>query len=149
MRALIQRVKSCSVLIDDEPYSSISKGMLILLGVNQDDTESELIYTAAKCSELRIFEDAEGKMNLSIQDVEGDMMVVSQFTLCANLAKGRRPGFGRAMAPDKAEKVYEDFVKIMKQKGINVATGVFGAKMLIKIENDGPVTFLVDTEEKR
>ena len=148
MRALIQRVSSASVTIDGKLHSSIGKGMLILLGIKTTDTETEVQYLAEKCAALRIFEDAEEKMNLSVKDVAGSVMIVSQFTLYGDTRKGNRPSFIEAAPPETAEPLYEKFVAAIsvllgKEK---VATGVFRAMMDVALVNDGPVTVIVGSK---
>lgn len=143
MKALIQRVKSASVTIDDSLYSSIDKGYLVLLGIENEDSEDKIEWLINKILSLRIFENEDGKMSNSILDICGEILLVSQFTLCGNCKKGNRPSFDNAMKPDDAEKMYNKFVKKMKEK-IAVKTGVFGAMMDISLINDGPVTFMVE-----
>lgn len=151
MRAVIQRVKSASVMIDGETVGKIGSGALIFLGACQGDTESELEYLLEKIPNLRIFEDHAGKMNLSLLNLsesgESDVgaLVVSQFTLYADTRKGRRPSFTEALEPGEAERLYELFVKRLRETGLTVQTGRFGAKMLVKLENDGPVTIILDS----
>jgi len=145
MRALIQRVTSASVRIDGETVGEIGSGMLILLGVHQDDTEAELQWLAGKCARLRIFHDEEGKMNRSLLDTDGDALVVSQFTLYGNSRKGNRPSFVDSAHPDKAEPMYERFVEVLSEMlGRDVPTGEFGAMMEVDLVNDGPVTLMVE-----
>ena len=144
MKALIQRVKKASVTINGELYSSVGAGMLVLLGVQKSDTAENAEKLAQKLLNLRIFEDENGKMNFSIQDVSGEILVVSQFTLCADCRKGTRPGFDNAAPPEIANKLYEEFVKNLKASGLKVATGKFRAMMDVSLINDGPVTFLVE-----
>lgn len=144
MKALIQRVKNASVTISGELYSSIESGMLVLLGVQKSDTVENAEKLAQKLLNLRIFEDENEKMNLSIQDVSGEILVVSQFTLCADCRKGTRPSFDSAAAPEVANKLYEDFVKNLKASGLKIETGKFRAMMDVSLVNDGPVTFLVE-----
>jgi len=144
MIGLIQRVKSASVTIDEELYSSINQGILVLYGVEKGDTKEKADKIADKISKLRIFEDENNKMNLSIQDVAGELLVVSQFTLAGNCSKGTRPSFDNAEAPDKAKEMYEYFISKLREKGIPVKTGVFGAMMDVALVNDGPVTFWVE-----
>ncbi len=143
MIGLIQRVKSASVTIDGELYSSINHGILVLYGVQKGDTKEKADKIADKVSKLRIFEDENNKMNLSIQDVAGELLVVSQFTLAGNCSKGTRPSFDNAEAPDKAKEMYEYFISKLREKGIPVKTGVFGAMMDVALVNDGPVTFIL------
>lgn len=149
MRALIQRVKEGAVFIEDKEVGRIGKGFVILLGVGQDDTLEDLDYLVDKVVNLRVFPDGEGKMNLSLLDVGGEALVVSQFTLYADCRKGRRPSFTEAAPPEKGKEMYELFVSKLKEKGIKVETGEFGAMMLVKIFNDGPVTIMLDSEDRR
>lgn len=144
MKAVIQRVKSASVTIDNKLYSQINAGMLILFCVEKGDTEDKLEWIANKVEALRIFEDDAQKMNLSIKDINGELLVVSQFTLAASCKKGTRPGFDNAEQPDKANKMYQQFVEILKTKGLTVQTGVFAANMQVSLINDGPVTFILE-----
>lgn len=144
MKALIQRVKQASVSIEGEIYSSIGFGMLILLGVEKEDELENAQKLAEKLINLRIFEDNEGKMNKSVLDVKGEIMVVSQFTLMGDCKKGTRPSFDKAAPPDKANKLYEDFVKFISQYGLSVKTGKFQAMTDISLINQGPVTFMVE-----
>ena len=125
-------------------FSSIKQGYLVLFGAEKDDTKEQADWLANKISLLRCFSDEQGKMNLSIKDINGEMLIVSQFTLCANVKKGTRPGFDNAMKPDEANKMYEYFIKKVKEQDISVKTGVFGAHMEIELLNDGPVTFVFD-----
>lgn len=144
MKALIQRVKSASVSINNELYSKIGKGMLVFLGVEKSDKKENCDKLAQKIVSLRIFEDENDKMNLSIKDVNGEILVVSQFTLCGDCQKGTRPSFDNAAPPDIANELYEDFVKKLSQNGINVQTGKFRAMMGVELINDGPVTFFIE-----
>lgn len=144
MKALIQRVKNASVTINGELYSSVGAGMLVLLGVQKSDTAENAEKLAQKLLNLRIFEDENEKMNLSIQDVSGEILVVSQFTLCADCRKGTRPSFDSAAAPEVANKLYEDFVKNLKASGLKIETGKFRAMMDVSLVNDGPVTFWLE-----
>ena len=148
MKAVLQRVAHASVAIDGEVHGAIQQGYLILLGVTTQDTEKDMAYLADKIVNLRVFEDDEGKMNRSIQDIGGEMLIISQFTLCANARKGNRPSFIEAARPEQAIPLYEGFVQRMRDKGIaRVETGVFGAEMKVSLLNDGPVTILLDTDE--
>lgn len=150
MRALVQRVIEGSVSIKEtEYYSEIKKGMVILLGVKVGDTEEDLNFVADKCSNLRIFEDENEKMNLSLKDIDGEVLVISQFTLYGDSRKGNRPSFIDAARPEEANTMYEKFIKRMKTNlgEEKVKNGVFGAMMLVKIFNDGPVTVLVESKE--
>ncbi len=147
MRAVVQRVKRSSVCVADQEVGSIGAGLLVFLGIAEDDTPEDLSYLASKIIHLRAFEDAEGKMNLSILDVSGEMLVVSQFTLLADCRKGRRPSFTSAAQPDKAQSFYNDFINLVKKYGIPVASGIFQAEMEVSIVNDGPVTFLLDSKK--
>lgn len=144
MKALIQRVKRASVTIDGKLYSSINHGMLVLLGVAKGDEKHNAELLAEKLLKLRIFEDENGKMNKSLIDVNGEMLVVSQFTLCGDCKKGTRPGFDNAAPPDIANELYEYFVMQIKEAGIRYQTGKFAAMMDVELVNDGPVTFMVE-----
>lgn len=143
MKAVIQRVKNASVTIDGELYSSINKGMLILFCVEKGDSEENLEWMKNKILSLRIFEDENDKMNRSIIDVQGDILVVSQFTLAADCKKGTRPGFDNAENPDRAKDMYGKFTLGLNQSGLKVKTGVFAAMMDVSLCNDGPVTFVL------
>ena len=145
MRAVVTRVKSASVEIEGRAGGSIGKGYLVLLGVAPEDTEKEAIWLADRIAGCRVFEDENGKMNLSLSQVGGEILVVSQFTLYADL-KSRRPGFTGAARPDIAKPLYEFFMKELEQKGFSIAHGEFGADMQVFSVNDGPVTLLFDSE---
>ncbi|MBR3848303.1 MAG: D-tyrosyl-tRNA(Tyr) deacylase [Oscillospiraceae bacterium] len=147
MRAVITRVKSAEVKIDGATHSKIGNGLLILLGVSVNDTAQDAEYLAKKISMMRIFEDSEEKMNLSCSAVNGSMMVVSNFTLCANTQKGNRPSFVDAARPELARPMYEYFVSLLRDAGYRTETGVFGAYMELHSVNDGPITIVMDTEE--
>lgn len=144
MKGLIQRVKRASVTIDGKVYSKINQGILILLGVEKGDNEQKADKLADKLCKLRIFEDEDGKMNKSILDVNGEILIVSQFTLAGDCKKGTRPSFDKAELPQRANELYEYFVDLIKQKNIPVGTGVFGAMMDVELVNDGPVTFMLE-----
>jgi len=150
MRALVQRVKRCSVLVEGTQQSSIETGMLILLGVKNGDTESDAEYLAERCSSLRIFENETGKMNLSVKDVKGEAMVVSQFTLYGDTHKGNRPSYTDAAPPQIAEALYNRFIShLQKLVGDQrVASGVFRAMMDIDLINDGPVTLMLESKNR-
>jgi D-tyrosyl-tRNA(Tyr) deacylase len=147
VRAVIQRVTRAAVTVEGETVGEIGRGLAVLLGVAQGDGAEEAQRLATKTAELRIFTDAEGKFNLSLLDVGGEALVVSQFTLLADARKGRRPSFTEAAPPEVAEPLVEEFVAVLREKGIQVATGRFRAKMLVDIQNDGPVTVILDTAE--
>jgi D-tyrosyl-tRNA(Tyr) deacylase len=150
MRALVQRVRSACVSVDGDVVGQIGTGFVVLVGVAQADGEDEAQLLADKTANLRVFEDEAGKMNLSLLDVGGDALVVSQFTLHADCRKGRRPNFVRAAPPLDAERLYELYVEALREAGVTtVETGVFAAKMLVEIANDGPVTIMLDTDELR
>ena len=147
MRAVVQRVKSGSVEIEKKEVGKIEDGLVVLLGVGQKDIEKDAKYLAEKIVNLRIFEDKKGKMNFSVKDIDGQILVISQFTLYGDCKKGRRPSFIFAAFPDKAVKLYDYFVKFLKNYGLKVETGQFQARMLVKIFNNGPVTILLDSEK--
>lgn len=144
MKMVIQRVKSASVTIDGKLHSSINQGILVLYGVEKGDSEDFSRYLAEKILKLRIFEDENGKMNLSVKDIQGELLVVSQFTLAGDTRKGTRPSFDTAMPPQEAEIMYENFVKLISESGLTVKTGQFGAMMDVALINDGPVTFILE-----
>lgn len=147
MRAVVQRVNSGSVTVDEKVVGSIGKGFVVLLGVSEKDSRDDVAYMADKIVNLRIFEDEEEKMNLSLQDIKGELLVVSQFTLYGDCRKGRRPNFMSAARPEKAEELYEELVNRCREMGIKTETGTFQASMKVNIENDGPVTVIVDSEK--
>jgi D-tyrosyl-tRNA(Tyr) deacylase len=144
MKAVLQRVRRGRVSVDDRTVAEINHGLVILVGVGQGDTESEARWLAEKCAVLRVFEDAEGKTNLSVLDVQGEVIVVSQFTLHADTHKGRRPSFIKAADPKIAEPLVTHFAEHLAAQGVPTQLGVFGAHMLVEIENDGPVTILLE-----
>ena len=146
MRAVLTRVKSASVTIGGQVAGQIGQGFLILLGVTHEDTEAQAVKLADKLVGLRIFEDENGKMNRGLETVDGQILVVSQFTLYGNCKKGRRPDFLAAALPEVAIPLYEKFVQLIRDKGIHVETGEFGAEMLVESVNDGPLTLVVDTD---
>lgn len=145
MKAVVQRVKHASVTVDDQVIADTGRGLAILLGVQKGDGAKDVNYLAEKIVNLRIFEDDARKMNLSILDVHGEALVVSQFTLLGDCSRGRRPGFDKAAPPEIAETLYNEFVDMIKACGVPVQTGKFQAKMLFDIANDGPVTLILDT----
>ena len=145
MRVVLQRVREASVTVDGREIARIGPGLLVLLGIRDGDTGKDVRYLADKVSGLRIFEDEEGKMNRSIQDISGEMMVVSQFTLYAECRKGRRPSFTDAAAPQTAEQLYRNFIDLLKEKGMHVGEGKFQARMAVSLVNDGPVTIIIDS----
>ena len=143
MKLVIQRVLNANVTIENNLHSSIKKGLLVLFGVEKDDSEEMLEYFAQKLLKLRIFEDEQGKMNKSVLDISGEILVVSQFTLCADCKKGTRPSFDNAKEPKIAKEYYEKFVEILKKSALNDKTGIFGAHMKIELINNGPVTIIL------
>jgi len=148
LKAVVQRVKKASVIIEGKIFGTIEKGFAILLGISETDTEEDVKYLSEKIANLRIFEDSQGKMNLSCLDIKGDFLVVSQFTLIADCRKGRRPSFIEAARPEKAIPLYENFISLLRQTGSKVETGEFGASMVVEIHNDGPVTIILDSRER-
>lgn len=150
MKAVIQRVSQCSLSVDGETKSAIEKGLLVLLGIATNDKAEDVAWLSGKISKMRIFSDAEGKMNLSVKDIQGDIMLVSQFTLLGNALKGNRPSFINAARPEEAIPLYKAMIEQLSEDlGKPVATGCFGADMQISMINDGPVTILLDTEERK
>ena len=148
MKAVIQRVTNASVTVEGKTVGEIGKGFLVLLGVMEGDSENEMKLLAKKTAEIRIFEDENEKMNLSLSQVEGEVLVVSQFTLCADTSHGRRPSFIKSAKPDVANALYEKYVEELKNHGIKkVETGIFAADMRVSLVNDGPVTIIMDTDE--
>lgn len=147
MRAVVQRVRSSSVTVDEQITGQIDHGIMVLLGVEDGDTMQDVTYMAEKLVNLRIFEDNQEKMNLSLKDVSGKMLAVSQFTLLGDCRKGRRPSYSTAARPNDANQLYESFVSQVRDMGIPVETGIFQAHMIVDIVNDGPVTLLVDSKK--
>ena len=145
MRALVQRVSEASVVVAGEQVSAMGAGLLVLLGVGKGDTEADVAWLARKVAGLRVFEDAAGKMNLSLLDTHRAAVVVSQFTLYADTRKGNRPSFVEAEAPERANALYAQFCAALRADGVNVGTGVFGADMKVRLVNDGPVTLMLET----
>ena len=148
MIAVLQRVTTGKVKIGDRIVGDIDNGLVILLGVHRDDKEEDIIFLADKVIGLRIFNDNNGKMNISLQDAEGSVLVISQFTLCGDWRKGRRPSFTKAADPDKGKLLYNGFIDAVRSRGINVETGEFGAAMEVSLVNSGPVTFVLDTHDR-
>jgi D-tyrosyl-tRNA(Tyr) deacylase len=148
MRAVVQRVSSAQVVVAEEIVGEINAGLMVLLGVEKDDTESDGRYLAGKIAGLRIFEDDSGKMNLSVQETGGGILVVSQFTLLGDCRQGRRPGFSAAAPPEEADRLYLFFCELLRQRSLFVATGIFRADMDIHLVNHGPVTFILDSRKR-
>lgn len=148
MRAVLQRVRSASVTVDGHAIASIAQGLVVLLGVAKGDAEADVSYMADKIPQLRVFSDEAGKMNRSIVDVQGELLMVSQFTLLGDTHRGRRPGFDAAAPPDVAQRLYESVADSIREQGVRVQTGKFGAKMVVSLENDGPVTFVLDSHRR-
>jgi D-tyrosyl-tRNA(Tyr) deacylase len=148
MRAVVQRVTRASVTVEGQIIGQIGQGLMVLLGVEQDDTDADAQQLADKTVQLRIFDDAEGKMNRSLLDIRGELLVVSQFTLLGDCRKGRRPSFIQAAAPELAERLYETYVAAVGVQGVRVATGRFRAMMQVELVNDGPVTILLDSRKR-
>lgn len=146
MIAVLQRVNEAKVEVEGKVVGQIGKGLVLLLGAKMGDTDEDVRYLADKCVNLRIFEDEEGKMNLSVLEIQGEILVISQFTLYGDTSKGRRPSFTGALEPNEAEKLYLKFVDFIREKGLKVEKGIFGAKMLVKIYNWGPVTFILESK---
>lgn len=148
MRVIIQRVLSASITIDEVIYSQISHGFLILLGITHDDTKEDIGWLVQKIVNLRVFNDEHGKMNYSIQEVQGEILIVSQFTLFASIKKGNRPSYVSSAWPELAIPLYETFIDEIKMTGLEVQTGKFGADMKVGLVNDGPVTIIIDSKNK-
>ena len=147
MRAVVQRVKSANVKVAEETIGAIDHGLVVLLGITKDDEEEDVHAIVQKLIHLRVFEDEDDKMNESLQDKEGSVLLISQFTLYANIRKGRRPSFTKAAHPDLAEKLYDIFNKSLAAEGVHVETGSFGAMMDVELINDGPVTIIMETKD--
>ncbi|EEI18791.1 D-aminoacyl-tRNA deacylase [Lentilactobacillus hilgardii] len=148
MKVVLQRVKQASVSINGEVHGRIGRGYMLLVGVSDDDDDEQIAYLVHKISHLRIFEDADDKLNLDIHAVDGAILSISQFTLYADTKKGNRPSFTKAGQPEHAERVYEAFNDQLRQAGLEVQTGIFGADMLVDLQNDGPVTIIFDTDHR-
>ena len=148
MKALLQRVTAAQVTVEGKVVGKIGHGLVVFVGIANDDTADDVVYLARKIVELRIFEDTEGKFNLSILDVSGELLLVSQFTLLANTRRGRRPGFTDAAPPDIAEALFNQFVEQVRTTGLKVETGKFQTHMHVEINNDGPVTIMIDSHER-
>ncbi len=147
MKALLQRVSSAKVMVDDRVAGEIGKGLLVFLCAVKGDSDKDLDHIVKKVSKVRIFGDAAGKMNVSVSDIAGEILVVSQFTLAASTRKGNRPSFDEAEEPGRAKETYEFFIRRLKDLGLPVRSGVFGASMAVSLTNDGPVTVLIDSRE--
>jgi len=145
MRAVIQRVSRANVSVEGEITGIIGPGLIVFLGVHNDDSDSDCAYMADKILNLRIFHDSEGKMNLSLLETGGEILIISQFTLYGDTRKGRRPSFNNAAAPEKGKVFYNNFIELIKQSGLKTETGIFGALMAVDYINDGPVTILIDS----
>ena len=148
MRSVVQRVTSAEVTVDGASVGRIGHGLLVLIGVEKDDGPADVLYTTTKVRELRCFADEDGRMNRSVEQVGGSLLVVSQFTICGDTRKGRRPSFDAAAPPDQARALYEDAVQRWRDAGLEVATGEFQAMMAVSLVNDGPVTFIVDSRRR-
>ncbi len=147
MRTVIQRVKSASVRVDSNQIGKIGRGLLVFVGVGRDDTDQDADYVASKIMDLRIFEDSDGKMNRSLKDVNGQVLIVSQFTLFADCRKGKRPSFESAADREKAKTLYEYLIEKCRESNLVISNGLFQASMLVDISNDGPVTILLDSKK--
>jgi D-tyrosyl-tRNA(Tyr) deacylase len=145
MKAIIQRVSRASISVDGGLISRIGAGLLVLVGVEKGDISEDVQFIANKIASLRIFEDEQGKMNLSVSDIGGEILAVSQFTLLGNCRKGRRPSFDQAADPGEADKLYNELIEELKKTGLNIATGKFAAHMVVSLDNDGPVTMIIDS----
>ncbi len=148
VRVVLQRVSRAKVTIKGKITGQIGSGLVLLIGVAEEDTDDDVRYCAQKCVDMRIFQDENEKMNRSLKDINGEILAISQFTLLGNTRKGRRPSFINAANPQKGEKLYQKFVKLLKDENINVATGKFGAMMDVELVNAGPVTIILDSKER-
>ena len=148
MRAILQRVSGATLDIDSKPYVRIGQGLVILLGIGTEDDASDIEWLVSKILRMRIFSDDEGKMNLALPDIDGEVLIVSQFTLHASTKKGNRPSFIKAARPEQAIPLYEEFIAKFEATGIGVSTGIFGADMHIHLSNDGPVTIIIDSKTR-
>ena len=148
MKAVIQRVSSASVVVEDKIVGSIERGFLVLLGVKRGDTTEDAAYLARKIAKLRVFNDEAGKMNLALEQVDGAVLAVSQFTLYADTRGGNRPGFSEAAAPDDGNRLYKTFCELLRNESISVQTGIFQTEMKVSLVNDGPVTIIIDSNER-
>lgn len=149
MKVVIQRVSKASVEVENKIVGEIKSGLMLLIGIEEDDTQEDADWLVKKILDLRIFSDDEGKMNLSVKDIKGEILCVSQFTLIADYKKGNRPSFIRAAKPEKAVSLFEYFKIMIKQSELNVASGIFGADMKVSLLNDGPVTIVMDSKTKQ
>ena len=147
MRAVVQRVTEGDVTVDGNVTGAIRNALVVLLGVAEDDIDANAEYIAGKVAGLRVFEDEDGKMNRSVQDIGGQILAISQFTLLGDVRKGKRPSFTKAAPPEEADRLYQKFMELLKQRGLPVEAGVFQADMLVRIYNDGPVTILLDSKK--
>ncbi len=148
LRAVLQRVSRASVSVAGETVGEIEGGLVVLLGVQDGDTEEDGRWLASKCAQLRIFEDGDGRMNRSVLETSGAVLLISQFTLLADCRKGRRPSFTRAARPQEGEELYEQFAVFLRDDGLTVSMGRFGARMVVELANDGPVTIVIDSSER-